>query len=547
MGRLSRIEQIVNDTISHYAHVKIVPRGLPRFVDTSLRGTVRFAKRSGNTIAVLNPDNTYAFAYAPQTRDNKFTLLNPNKWIIEDCILSLGPEKELQQVYDIVDQTVLLKTNLTGTYTVDDKVLLHSYPMLMAIDVESGTTTIMVKTYYPLANGDIFLYLQDENLLQSLSEIKVITATKLGSIGDSYFGLLYSLELESPIQKNITSNTIVYLRAYPAYFSATIRIPNSLNTSEPIGPFLVDLLTGRLLEGQEFDETFAIRTLNRIGNYTVGNSTSYVTIDKNYLILDRTVPVHAPMFWELAEGSMRLTPTKIVMKVASNLTFDNLSLIPFDYDASTGIVQYIGNINLVNVDIGNFFRDGSGVEYIILNVDTIYSNITIVTFSGITPLEITTTVSTHLDGSIREVTNNKFCVGLKCIPNFSANHSWKLSLLSNEDCTIRFIFTPHDPQEFSLVSGVSKNVTILLSAGVTVTNIEVNILSLANICEVRMSEWSPAKDTVEQIEYSFVSTAAGIGTYQATGLILKPYFMGSEFLKINYDNNANYDSGKIYF
>jgi len=631
MGRLGKIEQIVNDTINHYAHVKIFPRGLPRYVDPLLRGTVRFAKRSGNTISLLNPDNTYKFATVPQTRDNKFVLDNLNKWIIEDCILSMGPERELHQVHDIVDTTVLLKSNLTQTYTTDDKVLLHSYPMLLSIDVNAGDTTIMVKSHYNIANGDVFAYLQDQTLLQSLTEIKVTKATRLGSVGSVFFDLLYLLDLEKPVQRYIQSNTMVYLRAYPAYFSAAVRVPNALFTSEPIGPFLLDLLTGRLLEGTEFNETFAIRTLNRGGSYTLGNSTSYVTVDKNYLVLERTVPVHAPMFWELAEGSMRLTPSRIVLKVNSTLSFDNTGLVTFQYGTSTfdntnlvtftyssltgvvqysssvnlsrvssgnlfmdgagieykitnvttgsnsitistqsgslpstistsvithldgsirinnGVVQYRGSVNLAKVGIGNLFRDGAGVEYKVIDVDTTYNNVTILTQSGDLPALISTSIVSHLDGSIRMITENKFCAGIKCIPALSADHSWRVSLLSNEDCTIRFIFTPNDPQEFTLVSGISKNVVITIPAGNEVTNIEINILSLANICAVRMNEWSPVKDTVEQIEYSFVVEAIGTGTYQASGLIIKPYFMGSEFLKTSYDINATYDSGKIYF
>jgi len=547
MGRLGKIEQIVNDTINHYAHVKIFPRGLPRYVDPLLRGTVRFAKRSGNTISLLNPDNTYKFATVPQTRDNKFVLDNLNKWIIEDCILSMGPERELHQVHDIVDTTVLLKSNLTQTYTTDDKVLLHSYPMLLSIDVNAGDTTIMVKSHYNIANGDVFAYLQDQTLLQSLTEIKVTKATRLGSVGSVFFDLLYLLDLEKPVQRYIQSNTMVYLRAYPAYFSAAVRVPNAIFTSEPIGPFLLDLLTGRLLEGTEFNETFAIRTLNRGGSYTLGNSTSYVTVDKNYLVLERTVPVHAPMFWELAEGSMRLTPSRIVLKVNSTLSFDNTGLVTFQYDPLTGVVQYRGSVNLAKVGIGNLFRDGAGVEYKVIDVDTTYNNVTILTQSGDLPALISTSIVSHLDGSIRMITENKFCAGIKCIPALSADHSWRVSLLSNEDCTIRFIFTPNDPQEFTLVSGISKNVVITIPAGNEVTNIEINILSLANICAVRMNEWSPVKDTVEQIEYSFVVEAIGTGTYQASGLIIKPYFMGSEFLKTSYDINATYDSGKIYF
>jgi len=547
MGRLGKIEKIVNDTISHYGHVKILPRGLPRFVDPLLRGNIRFAKRSGNTISLINVDNTYAFAIAPQIRDNKFILSKTNKWISEDCIVSMGPERELLQVYDVVDTTVLLVQSITQTYTINDKVMLHSYPMYLSGDVLKGTNSIVVKSHYDLANGDTFVYLQNQTLLQSLAEVKISKATKLGTTGDSFYNLLYLLELESTIQKDIASNTLVYFRAYPAYFSQTIRVPNALFTSEPIGPFLLDILSGRLTEGQEFKETFSIRTLNRNSNYTFGTSTSYVKVDKNYLILSRTMPVHSPMFWELAEGSMRLTPSRIVFKVNSTLSFDNTGLIPYTYDSYTGKVQYLGSVNFANVDIGNLFRDGSGVEYKVTDVSTLYDYITIVNqVGGLPPSGISTALIGHLDGSIRVVTNSKFCAGTKCIPVLSGGQTWKLNLLASEDCSIRFIFTPNDPQEFSLISGKSKGITITIPSENDVTNMEINITSEANTCTVQMSEWSPAKDTVEQIEYSFVVEATGTAVYQASGIIIKPYFMGSEFLKTNYDIDSTYDSGKVY-
>lgn len=549
MGRLSRIEQIVNSTINHYAHVKIFPRGLPRFVDSLLRGTIRFAKRSGNNVSLLNPDNTFEFESAPQTRDNKFKLLNTNPWISEDCIVSLGPERELHQVYDVSDTTVLLTKNITQEYTTSDRVTLHSYPMKISGNVLKNSKSIVVKSHYNLANGDTFVYLQDQTLLQSLTEIKIIKAVRLGTTGSSFYNLLYSLELVSPIQRDIAENTTVYIRAYPAYFSLPVRVPNALYTSEPIGPFLIDILSGRLTEGNEFTETFSIRTLNRGNNYTLGDLTSYVEIDKNYLILDRSIPAHSPMFWELAEGSMRLAQSKIILKVGNTFAFDNINLVNFNYDGTTGKIQYLSPVYLGKADIGNLFRDGEGAEYRITDVNSIFNNITIVSQStGLPPLasDVSLSVATHFDGSIRMLGDNKFCAGIKCIPPLSADHSWKVNLLANEDCSIRFIFTPNDPQEFTLISGKSKNVTIEIPTGNEITNMEINITSEANTCEVKMNEWSPVKDTVEQIEYSFVVDVIGTGIYQASGLIIKPYFMGSEFLKTSYDIEALYDSGKIY-
>jgi hypothetical protein len=461
MGRLNRIEQILNNTINHYSHLKIFPRGLPRFADSLLRGTIRFGKRTGNTIALINPDNTFKFLEPPKARESKFTLAQPTPWIINECILSLGPERELHKVDDVVDTTILLKSAITQTYTTEDRVLLHSYPMLSSIDTNVGDTTIVVKSHYPIANGDVFAYLQTESLIQSLTEIKVVNATRLGTTASSFYTLLYSLELEKPIEKNIISNSVVYLRAYPAYFSAAVRIPNALFTSEPIGPFLIDMLSGKLLEGSEFNETLAIRTINRTGAYIVGSSTNYITINKNHMLLNRSIPAHAPMFWDLAEGSMRLTPTRILFKV----------------------------------------------------------------------------------DPVRKV----FCAGVKCIPPLPADFSWRVNLVANEDCSIRFIFYPNAPQEFKLTSGTPQNVTVTIPSGAEITNIEINILSASDICRVQVSDWTPAKDTVEQIEYSFVVHAIGIATYQTSGIIIKPYFLGSEFLKTSYDIGSSYDGGKVYF
>lgn len=461
MGRLNRIEQVVNDTISHYSHVKIFPRGLPRFADSSLRGSVRFGKRTGNTISLISPDNTYKFGVVPQTRDNKLVLANITPWIIPDCILSLGPEREIHKVDDVIDTTVLLKNPISQTYTLQDKILLHSFPMLSSVDISNGDTYIVVKSHYPIANGDVFAYLQTETLLQSLTEIDIVKATRLGTTSSPYYSILYGLQLAKPIQKTILSNSTIYLRAYPAYFSYGIRVPTALFTSEPIGPFLIDLISGRLLEGSEFNETLAIKTINRTGGYIIGDSTSYQTVDKNFVLINRSIPAHAPMFWDLAEGTMRLTPTKIVFKV----------------------------------------------------------------------------------DPVKKI----FCTGIKCIPHLPTGQSWKINVMSNDDCTIRFIFQPNLPQEFNLVANIPQNITVNIPVGDDITDIEINISGIADVCQVAMSDWTPLKDTVEQIEYSLIVRATGIATYQSSGLMIKPYFLGSEFLKTSYDIGSNYDSGKIYF
>ena len=460
MGRIQRIEEIVNSTINTYGHTKIFPRGLPRFADQLLRGTIRFGKRTGNNISVINPDNTFDFATAPKIQDETITLTRATEWATVGGIVSMGPGRELHKIEDVVDETIILEKELKRDYTLNEQVLIHSFPMLSSIDTPSGATSILVKSHHQLANGDVLGYLQEGDLLQSYTEVRIAKATRLGTTTDLFFSLLYHLELDDPIERELVSNSEIFLRCYPAYFSAAVRVPNALFTSDPLGPFLIDLLSGKLLEGNEFRETLGVRTINRTGGYVLGDSTSFVTVPKNTVILDRTINAHAPMFWELGEGSMKITPSRVVFQVNEKF---------------------------------------------------------------------------------------QFVVGLKCVPHLPTDKSYSISLISNEDCSIRFYFNPHPFQEFNLISGISQTVTVTIPAGDEVTDIEINVLSTSDACQVQASDWTPLQDTVEEVQYTFVIEAEGDATYQSTGLIVKPYFLGSEFLKATYDVGDLYDGGKVYF
>lgn len=461
MGRISRIEQVINSPLSS-GHMKILPRGLPRFVDPLLRGTPRFAKRTGNTISILNPDNTFNFETPPRQRDPRIVMQRPSVWFTEGAIVSVGPGKELHEIDDVSDNILFLKENIVRTYTDQDKLLLHSFPMLIAIDAPPGATEVVVKSHYDLANGDVFAYLQTEGLLQSLDEIRITKVVSLGTTTNLFFTKLFSIELESPIQggRTLISNETVYQRAFPGYFSAEVRVPNSLFSSDPIGPFLIDHLSGRLIEGRTFRETLSVRTRNRTGNTVFGTPNSFETVPKNFVVADRPLSSHFPMFWELAEGTMRLTPDRLIMRVNSLF---------------------------------------------------------------------------------------QFVVGTKCIPPLPTGNTWRFTLKSNEDCSVRVFFRPNDFQEFLLTSNVSTSVTVNVPAGDDITDIEINVLGSSEITQVEMTDWSVVGSTVETIEYNIVSEAIGQSTYQSTGLILKSYFLGSEFLRTEWDSGDKFDGGKVYF
>jgi hypothetical protein len=53
----------------------------------------------------------------------------------------------------------------------------------------------------------------------------------------------------------------------------------------------------------------------------LGDSTSFETVNKNHLIVERPWFSHYPMFWTLVDGTMRLTPNRLLMRVNANGKF----------------------------------------------------------------------------------------------------------------------------------------------------------------------------------------------------------------------------------
>ena len=88
--------------------------------------------------------------------------------------------------------------------------------------------------------------------------------------------------------------------------------------------------------------------------------------------------------------------------VSDIFTFENTGLVTFGYTASTGVVQYSAAVNLSGVRIGDFFTDGAGATFRVSAVNDGADNLTIVSReTGETPLSITVSVGTSVDGSTK--------------------------------------------------------------------------------------------------------------------------------------------------
>lgn len=354
MGRLTRIENTVNSPLTDISQIKVVPRGLPYFIDNLLRGKVRFGRRTGNSTAVINTDNTYKLAADVKAGASVIELQNPTQWMQINSIISVGLGRELRVVTDFSDSTLILNENLKFSYETHDPVLLHSSPIKMLTDAPIGTTQIQVQSRYPLGNGDVFVYQLSEGLLNSITEIKTTTVAFGGTSADPIFTNVYVLELSSPIQRDLRADDLVYIRAYPGYFSTAIRVPNPVNSSDQMGPFLLDNLSGRLVEGPNFPETLSLKLIDRRGNYLLGDEFNYVTIFKNYPVLGRPIRSHSFVFFDNAKGEVRFTPNRVVFSSDTPQFRIGQKLVP--PIPANGTVYKFNTLSTVSAEMRIFFH-----------------------------------------------------------------------------------------------------------------------------------------------------------------------------------------------
>lgn len=91
--------------------------------------------------------------------------------------------------------------------------------------------------------------------------------------------------------------------------------------------------------------------------------------------------------------------------IPQNYSYQNTGLVGFNYTASTATVTYNTPVTLVGVVVaGHVFIDGAGVEYEVISIPD-NQNLVIQKRNGIIPLNITTTVSSSLHGSVKPDNN----------------------------------------------------------------------------------------------------------------------------------------------
>lgn len=296
---LRRIESLGQAIAKDYANVRLYPRGTPRFLDQNLRGVVRFAKRRGNFLPVLSPqnDSTLAADVVPPT--DRLTLSRVTTgFTVLDAVLSLGPGRELVRISDIDADTgeVTTAADMLGTHTTGEGVDLYGVPVEVIGPQPAGDATIQIRSDYPVMVGDALAIDTTAGLLSSTVETRITDVTFLGLTIEGRRN--YEVVLAEGIARSLANEEDILLRAQPGYESQA-------ETIDVRGPFVMDFISGPFVEQTVIDEYLSVQLQNALGDPLPGFS-SPAAVSKNSPVTAMSIPNEAMLFWDVITGSVQM-------------------------------------------------------------------------------------------------------------------------------------------------------------------------------------------------------------------------------------------------
>lgn len=303
MGKYKQVTDLVEGAVPEFTTMKVVPRGTPIFPDLLMTGQMRYARRLGANFSVLNPDNEVQLTEAANLKD---TILNVSRilpWYEANALLTFN-KTEMMQVVDWDPGTlqVVISEPVSTERDANTPLYLWATPLVVHVAANQGDTTLVLRTRYNILNGDVLTIPVAMDAINSLQELGVTLSQSAGSSGDSEFPFLFTVTLDKPLPLDLAAVTSqVYLRAYPGYTSAVLRLTRY--QAGQLGPFLADYVASPLDSVPSYEEVFSLRTLNGGDIPIEGTTSSFITVPKNYPIQHRPIWAENLLFWQIKRGS----------------------------------------------------------------------------------------------------------------------------------------------------------------------------------------------------------------------------------------------------
>jgi len=160
-------------------------------------------------------------------------------------------------------------------------------------------------------------------------------------------------------------------------------------------------------------------------------------------------------------------------------------------------------------------------------------------------------------GNTQEITavavcdnDGKFQTTQELIPFIDPGTEWSIPAVATTPCVVKVTFFPNEPREFTLSSGIPKQLLIgTKDTDMPIERIEIIVIGNSDT-EVQFGNWIPVKSQAFSIIYGITADVFGEAQWQATNLFQKPYFLNFAMgLKGRFDSNRTpnrFDGGVLF-
>jgi hypothetical protein len=268
----------------------VIPRGLAYPLDPFLLGTPRFASKLGFEYAVLTPDNRFTLTEDALFLTDRITVDRAPAWI-----------GELHQVEDVSGTTIILASSLLADHLANSYVYHHCATITVegAYAIDQTTINVDLPAAWFLTPGDVLCISFDPavNVL-AFNEYQVLTTAKIGTTAGITQWLV---TLNIGLHRALTDGEEIGLRAYPAYSSRPLKVPQANEALIGVtGPYLFDWTSVPFVDRLDVPE---YQTLQFLDNTLIPTG-SPVSVQKNTYILDAPIRADQFFFWDVVAGGV---------------------------------------------------------------------------------------------------------------------------------------------------------------------------------------------------------------------------------------------------
>jgi hypothetical protein len=343
------------------AHV--VYRGLAIPIDPFLEGAVRTGRKIEYLLPIIAPDNKFSLTEEAVFNTSQIEVDRDPDWILSGGYITVG-ERELHLVEDVTDTTIILASNLLADHPINTAVYHYSNPIVVEGAYAAGQTIINVDVPHFLVRGDVIGISPSIDLDISFVQY-TITDLRFVGVGSNSMPQ-YQVVLDTAIHRALTDGEIIQLRAYPAYISPILPIPQPDASDLPVvGPFLVDWQSAPFLNDMEVVE---YQTLQRYNDARLPIGAP-VAASKNHQIL--YIPIRADQFlwWEKVNGQVKYdggANRLVAIPDADgywNIQYTCVPVIDVPFTVAKGLIVTVATAQLQNNDSFRLVDDGDGVTF----------------------------------------------------------------------------------------------------------------------------------------------------------------------------------------